>query len=149
MIRRATIDDLGILLDLENQIFPEDPWSERNFTYELCENPFATVYVFEYENNVVGYMDIWITFEQAQIANIGVVPLYQGKGIASFMLKHAVACAEENGCENMSLEVRRSNQAAISLYEKYGFIQVGIRRHYYEDGEDAFLMVKPMGGQNI
>ncbi|MGM9940644.1 MAG: ribosomal protein S18-alanine N-acetyltransferase [Bulleidia sp.] len=144
MIRRASIQDLQILLDLENRIFPEDPWSEKNFAYELCENPFASLYVYEQDSEVIGYLDLWITFEQAQIANIGVLPAYRARGIASALMEHAVACAQQGQCENMSLEVRRSNQAAIALYEKYGFLQVGIRRHYYEDGEDAFLMVKPM-----
>ena len=68
-------------------------------------------------------------------------------GIGSALLSYAEKDAADQGCETFSLEVRVSNAPARHLYEKHGFIQVNIRKGYYENGEDAYLMVKPIGGQ--
>ena len=54
--------------------------------------------------------------------------------------------ANENGCENVSLEVRVNNDPAIRLYRNFGFIDAAIRKNYYENGDDAILMVLPLGG---
>ena len=63
------------------------------------------------------------------------------------MMNYIVEQAELNGCENVSLEVRVSNDKAIKLYEKNGFININTRKNYYDDNhEDAYLMVKPLGG---
>ena len=62
----------------------------------------------------------------------------------------AVRClkdAEEEGCEVISLEVRVSNERAIRLYQKSGFIKAAVRKGYYENGEDADLMIRPLGGR--
>ena len=62
-------------------------------------------------------------------------------------MNHVIRMAEENGCEDISLEVRISNKKAINLYEKYGFIQINVRKSYYANPiEDAYLMMKPLGG---
>lgn len=149
MIREAVKEDLQVIVNLENSIFPEDPWSEQNYEYELNENPYACIYVYEKDGNIVGYLDLWITFEQAQIANIGVISDYRNQGIATQLMNYAVERCEEQQCENMTLEVRKSNDAAISLYQKYGFIKAGTRKNYYEDGEDAYLMIRPLGGISL
>lgn len=149
MIRTATPDDLQTIVRLENEIFPADPWSQQNYEYEMNENPYACIYVYEKDGNIIGYLDLWITFEQAQIANIGVLGSYRKQGIATQLMDYAVDVCESQECENMSLEVRKSNEPAISLYEKYGFIKAGTRRNYYEDGEDAYLMIRPLGGISL
>ena len=147
MIRRATEADLLKLVEAENITFPDDPWKEANYAYELRSNPYASLYV-EEENRVIrGYLDLWITFDQAQIANIGVVPEYRRKHIGYSLMMHAMDQAEASGCENITLEVRITNAAAIALYERFGFVKAGRRHQYYEDGEDAWLMIKPLGGK--
>lgn len=146
MIRRAEERDLGFLTDLEKELFPDDPWPLKEFTYELHENPYACIYVYEENGKIIGYVDHWILFEQAEIADIGVSYQYQGKGIGRKLMAYCVNRSIEKGCENLTLEVRVSNTHAIALYEKCGFINAAKRRHYYENGEDAYLMVKPLGG---
>ena len=149
MIREVKISDVGRLTEMENELFADSPWPEKSFRYELYENPFAQMYGFEAEGKLVGYVDLWIMYEQAQIANIGVDRRFQKKGIASALMETCIQKAVERGCENLNLEVRVSNQPAISLYEKYGFITAAKRKNYYENGEDAYLMVKPLGGLEL
>lgn len=147
MIRAAEDQDLDRIAELENVLFADSPWPWKEFEHELHENPFAILLVDEEEGKVVGYLDYWILYEQAQVAMIGVDPEYQNRGIGSALLSYAEKDAADQGCETFSLEVRVSNAKARHLYEKHGFIQVNIRKGYYENGEDAYLMVKPIGGQ--
>lgn len=147
MIRAAEDQDLDRIAELEKVLFADSPWPWKEFEHELHENPFAILLVDEEEGKVVGYLDYWILYEQAQIATIGVDPEYQNRGIGSALLSYAEKDAADQGCETFSLEVRVSNAPARHLYEKHGFIQVNIRKGYYENGEDAYLMVKPIGGQ--
>lgn len=149
MIRKAEISDINHLVHIENAVFPDDPWKESNFSYELESNPYAEIYLFEDDSSIAGFIDLWITFEQAQIANIGILPEKRRKHIGSDLLAFAINKAISENCETVSLEVRVSNSSAIALYEKFGFTIAGTRRHYYEDGEDAWLMVKPIGGIDV
>ena len=112
--------DLPQILELEQKCFPDSPWPEKEFLYELHENPFSCVQVLEKDGKIVGYIDWWI--------------------------EACIRDANEKECETLSLEARVSNTPAISLYHSYGFIDAAIRKRYYENGEDAILMVLPLGG---
>ena len=146
MIRGMEEKDLERICELEEELFPADPWQKHNFLYELNENPYARLSVFEENGRIAGYADLWIMFEQAQIANLAVAGDCQGRGIGRELMNHCLKTAEEAGCEVISLEVRVSNARAISLYEKRGFIRAAVRKGYYENGEDADLMIRPLGG---
>lgn len=147
MIRAAEEKDLARIAAIEKELFPNDAWSCENFRQEISGNPFAHVIVFEKEGMIAGYADYWISYEISQLADIGVAPSFQRQGIAQEMLTWMLKEAETAGCENMSLEVRMSNLPAVHLYEKNGFRMAGIRKKYYADGEDAKLMVCPLGGK--
>ncbi|HCK88537.1 MAG TPA: ribosomal-protein-alanine N-acetyltransferase [Erysipelotrichaceae bacterium] len=146
MIRKMTKEDLPRILELEAELFPSSPWPEHEFIYELDENPFADVRVYEEDGKILGYIDWWVTYEQAQLANIAVASEAHRRGIGQKMIDLCVNECIKAECENLSLEVRVNNMPAIRLYEKNGFIAAGIRKAYYEDGTDAWLMVKPLGG---
>ena len=148
MIRPMVDADVDAVSILEEQLFPGDCWDRRQFLYELHENPFAKLFVIEKDGIVKGYCDLWIMYEQAQIANIAVSASCQRQGLGQMLMDHMCAQSAEQGCEYLSLEVRLSNQAAVHLYEKNGFIKASKRKGYYSDGEDAWLMVKPVGGSN-
>ncbi|MCH4020480.1 MAG: ribosomal protein S18-alanine N-acetyltransferase [Erysipelotrichaceae bacterium] len=148
MIRPMVDADVDAVSILEEQLFPGDCWDRRQFLYELHENPFAKLFVIEKDGIVNGYCDLWIMYEQAQIANIAVSASCQRQGFGQMLMDHMCAQSAEQGCEYLSLEVRLSNQAAVHLYEKNGFIKASKRKGYYSDGEDAWLMVKPVGGSN-
>ena len=146
MIRKMHTEDFEAVLKIEKELFSSSPWPQDFFEYEMNGNPFSNLLVYEKDGKVVGYIDYWITYEQAQIANIAVDKEYWKKGIATELLTYAIKDAIAQECENVSLEVRVSNTNAISLYQRFGFIEIAKRKNYYENNEDALYMVKPIGG---
>ncbi|MEG0710499.1 MAG: ribosomal protein S18-alanine N-acetyltransferase [Longicatena sp.] len=146
MIRLMNKTDLEAVMEIENQCF-HGRWDETMMLYELEKNEFGRFYVYTIHNKVIGYIDFWITFETCQLANIAVHPDYQGNGYSKEMMDRMVEQAIALQCENIMLEVRVSNQIAKNLYERYGFIEINMRKNYYSDnGEDAFVMCKALGG---
>lgn len=107
----------------------------------FLHNPFARILLYEDDNCVKGYLLYSIMYERMEVEQLYVHPNYRRRGIASALLDHLIKTAHQNQIQNISLEVRQSNNAAIALYQKFLFIQVGVRSHYYQ-GEDAILMVK-------
>ncbi len=90
---------------------------------------------------IIGFAGIWVMADEAHITNIAVRKCYQRRGVGELMLMHLIDLTQEMKAETMTLEVRVSNTAAQSLYHRYGFTQVGLRRGYYTDNrEDALLM---------
>ena len=143
-IRKMSVEDLNVVEEMERILF-SSPWSYEDFLYELNENAFSHNFVVEDHNEIVGYVGLWIMYDQSQITTIGVHPSYQRKGIGSMMMKKMIEESLAHQCLNMSLEVRVSNEKAISLYKKYGFETVALRKNYYEDNhEDAYLMIKQL-----
>jgi ribosomal-protein-alanine acetyltransferase len=142
-IREMDVDDLERIVELEKDLFTS-PWNKDDFIYELNENPFSYNYVL-LENEIIGYIGLWINYDNASITTIGVDKRYQGRGYSEVLMDQVIDLVNENKCINMSLEVRVSNNKAIHLYEKYGFKKVALRKNYYQDNhEDAYLMIKEM-----
>jgi ribosomal-protein-alanine N-acetyltransferase len=93
---------------------------------------------------VVGYVGVWLMVDQAHIVAIAVREDYRRRGLGELLLSESIDLALSNGQESVTLEVRRSNESAQALYEKYRFIKVGVRRRYYTDNkEDALIMTTP------
>lgn len=94
------------------------------------------------DEELVGYISIRpiFTIRFAEIYNVAVTPRWQGQGRGHRLLKQAIGVLERLGVEEMNLEVRAGNAAAIALYTKNGFMPCGLRKSYYPDGEDALLM---------
>lgn len=139
-IRPMTAADLDEVLAIEEASF-RTPWKREHFESELsggCSFPFVA----ECEGRVVGYVCLMSLFEEAQILDIAVSPEERGRGIARLLMEHACAVARERHAEVLSLEVRASSAAAIGLYLRSGFRQVGVRTNYYDSSEDALLMEK-------
>ncbi len=140
ILKREYIDQL---VELERQCFAL-PWSRGMFLHEI-DNPNA-IYIVAFDGDVVaGYIGCWQIIFEGHITNVCVSPAYRRRGLGSDMLcrmMHTLRCDE---CTEVTLEVRRSNAGAIALYEKHGFVEVGVRRGYYEDnGEDALIMTAPL-----
>lgn len=139
-------DDIPAVMHIENLCFTSR-WNESMILFELEGNEFGRFYVYCLEDKVVGFIDFWITFETCQLANIAVHPDYQGHGFSKEMMDLMVHFANELNCENIMLEVRVSNKRAQALYERYEFIEMNRRKGYYSDnGEDAIIMCKALGG---
>lgn len=134
-------NDLDAVNAIEMQAF-QDPWSKQDFINELESNPYSCIYVKEINGEVVAYVDLWIAYENAEIANIAVKKEFLHQGVASELMQYCLQKIQQSKCENFTLEVRVSNMNAIKLYEKFGFQTVSKRKKYYADGEDAYLMVQ-------
>lgn len=132
------IDDLICISKLS---FPIS-WSRDSFIKEI-DNSFAKYVIALVDNKAVGYGGMWLILDEAHITNIAVHPDYRGHGIGDKILHKLIEICIENEINSMTLEVRASNVIAQNLYNKYGFIEEGIRKKYYEDNkEDAIIMWK-------
>lgn len=122
------------------------PWPERAYRYELKENPASLLWVAEAEapdgkREVAGMAVVWLILDEAHIATIAVHPDYRRQGIGERLLLTTLEGATRRGAQQAMLEVRARNQIARNLYQRFGFIVVGRRPHYYRDNnEDAVLM---------
>lgn len=140
MIRAWEEKDLPILAALEKECF-SDPWSEQALLSSFVL-PFSHCFLLEDGGQVCGYCILSVLFEDAEILNIAVSKEQQKKGYGALLMETMLEKARALGATQCFLEVRESNLAAISLYEKYGFSQYGVRKKYYEDGENALVMKK-------
>ncbi len=140
-ILKMTKEDLPQVLSLDQKSFIS-PWDKGQFLYELEENPYAFLFVAKEDDKVVGLIDFWITFEFGSINQIAVLPEYQKKGIGSSLLREAFKMMLEEGVYEVTLEVRIHNKQAISFYESHGFQTKLIKERYYDNGDDAYFMVR-------
>jgi ribosomal-protein-alanine N-acetyltransferase len=93
------------------------------------------------KNSLVGLGCYWSILEEAHITILAVHPEYQRQGLGKFLLYALLRDARRRKLEWATLEVKPSNQAALSLYQKFGFTEAGRRRRYYKDtGEDALIL---------
>ena len=146
IIRALEMHDLDEIMKLELELFPS-PWAREDFIYELEENPFSHLFVMEEGNEIVAYAGLWVIFDKADLTSLAVRRSEQGKGYAKQLLSHVIEVAKKEDCEYMLLEVRTSNLTAQKLYEKFGFIPVGIKKNYYSDNhENAITMAKVLVG---
>ena len=111
---------------------------------DLKLNPYANYLVLEVNGRVRGYIGLWITYEVADIINFYVDKEIQGMGFGKMLLEFAIKLCTLSKVETISLEVRKNNEKAISLYEKYGFKFSHIREEYYSDKTDALVYIKKL-----
>ncbi len=137
-VETLTAKHLGQVAELEQLCFA-DPWSEKALELLLGDGAYGAVCL--QEGRVMAYGGVlWAPFE-GQITNIATHPTARRCGMGAAVLEHLIAVAIERGCEQLSLEARVSNLPAISLYERYGFEKMGLRRGFYKHPtEDAYVM---------
>ena len=140
-ILKAARNDLKEILAIENDSFKK-PFTEINMVYELEENPFSYFLVAKENEEIVGYIIFWITFDTATICKIATKKACRNQGFALKMLEKSEEILKKNDVEFYTLEVRESNFPAINLYKKFGFSVITTKEKYYEDGENALYMMK-------
>ncbi len=146
MIRRMEISDLDRIVEIEKECFTS-LYKKEQYEYELEDNPCAKLFVYVEDDIIVGFIDYWITFESCQLTKLAVASAYRKQGYASALMEYMIEDAIKEKCEAILLEVRKSNQAAIALYDSYEFLEIGERKGYYSDNhEDALVMGKVIGG---
>ena len=141
-IRRLTYADLPQVVAIERRAFTT-PWSLAMFVLELSK-PSGVCLAADVEGELAGYLvcsrydTVW------HLMNIAVDPDRRRRGIATALIGALLERVDRDG--QLTLEVRRSNEGAIALYERFGFRSAGVRRRYYADnGEDAVIMWRTPG----
>ena len=138
IIRKMTLDDVKKVAEIEKECFSL-PWSEASFEDSLARED--TVFLVCEDTEVVGYVGMYLSFEEGEITNVAVTPAYRKRGCGNLLMEAIAKEAKERAAQCIILEVRVSNAPAISLYKKHGFEEIGIRKNFYEHPtEDAIIM---------
>jgi ribosomal-protein-alanine N-acetyltransferase len=144
--------DIEPVRRLEQDLFPDDPWSVEMFWSELADVPHSRYYVVaEVDGEIAGYAGLMSQPGAAPrsvegwVQNIAVARAHQGRGLGAVLLEALLAEAARRNCAEVWLEVRTDNDSAQRLYTRYGFEAAGIRPGYYQPGNhDALIMRKAL-----
>lgn len=133
-------DNVGEIADIEQECFSR-PWNKQMLLEELDNLSASFIAAQGEDGTILGYAGLTVVLDEGYINNVAVREEYRQRGIASALLDVFIRFAKAHQLAFLTLEVRASNAAAIALYLKHGFEQVGRRKNYYEDPkEDAILM---------
>jgi ribosomal-protein-alanine N-acetyltransferase len=136
------MDIAGGVLDLEQQLFTSDSWSEELFWSELAERNTRHYLVAEDDTGIVGYAGLCVYGDEAYVQTMAVATDHQGSGIGTRLLVALMLEARRRSVGTVALEVRADNPTAQRLYARFGFEAVGLRRGYYQPSNvDAVVMV--------
>ena len=139
-ITEMTLDDLELMKDTLYSDF-DNFWSYNILKKEL-ENENTTYLVAKENNVIVAFAGIMTCLDEATLNNIVVKKPCRGRGIGGELLESLIELCSELNMKTFTLEVDTSNTPAINLYEKFGFKNLGIRKKYYNNSRDAFIMTK-------
>ena len=141
IIKNMTKSDVDNVVKLEEASYGKHHWSKESFYNEL-EHDLSHYYcAFDGNGNLLGYCGCWHIFEEAHITTVSVNPEYRRQKVAQALLIKLIEDCYQEKIKYITLEVRESNVAAISLYDKNGFVSIGERKGYYQDNnEDALIM---------
>jgi ribosomal-protein-alanine N-acetyltransferase len=132
-------EDLDQVLEIEQNSFPQ-PWLRQHFIDELDSPHAFPLAAFDSSGRLVGYICPMQLLDEGHILDVAVDPALRGTGVGRLLVQQVLEDCRRGGASFVSLEARVSNYSAIGLYRKMGFIDVGRRKHYYENGEDALMM---------
>ena len=139
-VRLSEDTDADAITALEEECFT-DAWSPALMS-QMFASEWDRIYVLEDEGKVIGYADVRNMYGDCDLMSICVTREARGRGGASLLMEHILKAAREDDARQMLLEVRSSNEAAIGLYRKFGFEELGVRRNYYANPvEDAVVML--------
>ena len=145
LIEGMSYSDLPSVLAIEKRSF-KTPWNKQAFT-EFMGEAGALYLVAKIDKQVVGYGIGWLGPKELHIGNLAVEEGRRRRGIGTLILKRLTKEAWKKGIQRMTLEVRVSNEPAISLYKKHEFREMAIRKGYYEsENQDALVMMRQLDG---
>lgn len=133
------LEDFDQIDMIEQEVFTH-PFPKSVFINDYSNNSFSRYIKLTMNNEIIGYCAAWFIFEDCQIISIGIKQAYQRQGFGILLMKEVMKQAKDEGCESITLEVRFSNEKAINMYVQLGFYKISVRKGYYEDGENAYLM---------
>jgi len=140
------LDDVETVVGIETEAF-SSPWQADTFAGLIGRDTVELVVMADEERGVIGYAVLWCVLDQGELANVAVTPAHRGRGLGSHLLRHVMRVAGQRGVRKLFLEVRASNQRALDLYHRLDFVDVGLRRGYYDHPkEDARVMLATLDG---
>jgi ribosomal-protein-alanine N-acetyltransferase len=134
--------DLPELVEQERVLFAEDAWSEATWWGELAQGA-ARRYLLDRDpasGAVLGYAGVALNGPDADVMTVAVAPAAQGRGLGRRLTEALVDVAADAGASQLLLEVRADNVPAQRLYARSGFERIAVRRGYYRDGVDAWIL---------
>ena len=139
-IKTMRLEDISSVLEIEQMSFVT-PWSRDAYMHELKNNRQACYLVAREFHRIVGYAGMRVFLDEAHVTTIAVDPRHRRRRIGERLLAALIDEAMRRRARRVTLEVRKSNLGAHSLYRKYGFKDIAIRNGYYSDNrEDAIVM---------
>jgi len=146
-IRRMILADVESVFQIQESLGFEH-WPLSEFEEELLR-PYIFAFSLEVvengEKKIAGYAVFSLAADEVELLAIAVVRTWQHRGMAQKLFDFGITVLLRVGAKKVFLEVRRGNTPAISLYQKLGFLQIGVRKKYYDDKEDALLMSLSLG----
>lgn len=139
----------GCAAELEKSCF-RHPWTLEMIAQSVMTGLDTWLLLTEEDvQEAVGFCAFRLLFEEGELFRIGVAPAFRKRGYGKKLMDGMVEYAKNNGAKSMLLEVRESNEAAISLYKSCGFSEVSIRKGYYREPEEAAIIMRNREISNI
>lgn len=139
-IDAMTLDDIRLIEPNFNNNF------DKFWSIDILKNDFKDInskyIIAKIDNEIVGFAGIKVILDEADIMNIAVKTNKRNLGIGSMLLENLIKIAQDENCSNITLEVNETNKPAISLYEKYHFKRIGLRKKYYNNTDNGIIMKK-------
>ncbi len=146
-VEKLAVEHLEQIAELEQLCFA-DPWSEKALELLVADGAYGAVCL--QDGCVIAYGGVLWAPGEGQITNIATHPNARRQGMGAAILEHLITEARSRACEQLSLEARVSNTPAITLYERYGFVKMGLRRGFYKHPtEDAYVMCLSLDNTKI
>ena len=137
-----SLEDVPALLALEQSCFGDEAFNDTQLRQMLSARYGLAIGIWQ-EQTLVGAALLEVLVPESELHSLAVLPGKRRRGLGAALLKSALSAARKRGATEMFLEVRRSNQAAIALYERAGFASLSVRRGYYSHPRaDAIVMRK-------
>lgn len=139
MVRYANVYDIPRINELGSLL--NDNFTSVNHLNDMLEDGFSKVLVYENDEKIIGFITATDLGETCDILSLVVDPEYRNRLVASNLLDYLISELDEE-LKLITLEVDSNNIPAFNLYEKFGFEVVNVRKNYYPDGDDAYLMAR-------
>lgn len=145
MIRKASIEDVPLLMEIEKICFKSDRYTREQIEW-IVSGEKEAAYIYLHRSKPVGSVMVSIRGNRGRLISIGVHPDWRKKGIGKKLMDVAEGWFLKSGAKQVVLEVNVSNHEAVNLYSSLGFEVIGLLRNYYPNGSDAFQMAKRLEG---
>ncbi len=140
-VREADEKDAEVLAEIDSRCFTSEAWPAEEFIANM--GALGRFFAAEKNGSVIGCAGcIMIPGIQGEISTIAVLPEERGNGYSKLLMQRVINECAALDIPEIFLEVRVSNAPAIALYKGFGFEELGLRKNYYSDGEDAVTMVR-------